>query len=208
MPSIHTSVPRNITFYHIVKNASVTTSHWFRELVGLYTKENQFTEGVSVDINSGIFYLSEIKKDGHYTFTVVRNPWARIYDAHRDFTNSDDEIKDALKECNGWTEWPTFTQFVQNIQNFSVPQSENWNHDRSPATVQQTEYIDTDIDLVVQYENIENELKCIEELFGVNFPIEIDHSRDNEYREHYTEETKQIISKLFTDDIKKWNYTF
>lgn len=208
MPTIHVNDPQKVTFYHIVKNASVSTSHWFRNLVGEYTKINDYMNGLHVDIDSGIFYLSEVKRDGHFTFTVVRNPWSRIYCAYKDFTESDEQIRNSLMQVNKWTDWPSFTQFVQKLDRFKVPETENWKHDKSVAVVQQCEYIDSGVDLIVKYENIEEELKQVEDIFGLDFPINIDHSCDYDYREHYTEETKQILANFFKDDIEKWNYTF
>lgn len=208
MPVVHVDEPQKITFFSIVKNASIAVSHWFRELVGEYTKVNGHSTGIDVDIQTGIFYLTEVKKDGYYTFTVVRNPWARMYDAYKDYTNADDEVKDKIMSINEWSSWPTFTDFIRNLDNFEVRGLENWNHEQSAATVQQTQYIDDSIDLIIRYENIEQELKTIEDMFGLDFRIQIDHNQDKEYRNHYTEETKNIIAHFFKDDIEKWDYTF
>lgn len=208
MPSIYVEQPKKILFFSIAKNASIATSHWLRELVGEYTKVNGHTEGINVEIRTGLFYLSECKKDGYYTFAVVRNPWARMYSAYADYADSVDEVKDKLMELNGWSEWPSFTDFIKNLDKFEISGLENWNGKKPAGIVQQTEFLDAEVDLIVEFENMEESLKPIEDMFELDFPIKIDHSKDFEYRDNYTEETKEIIAKFFKDDIEKWGYTF
>jgi len=208
MASVHTTEPQKITYYRIIKNASIMLSHWFRGLVGEYNRLN-FNEGIPVDIQDGLLYLSEVKREGHFTFTVVRNPWARIYDAYKDLSiMRDEKAKKELMELNGWKTWPSFEQFVLDLDKFVTWSIDNWKGEKSITVTPQVELIDTDIDLIAQYETMVEDLQPVIDMFGVDYPLVPYYGDIHEYRQHYTEETKDIIAKFFKKDIEKWNYNF
>lgn len=208
MPSIHVTVPKKITYYHIAKNAGSAVSHWLREVIGIHSKNNNLTEGIPFKIVDGVFYLSDIKKKGYYTFTVVRNPWARIYSAYMDFSNADEKLKTELMTVNKWTEWPSFEQFVKTMDTFVASKDEGWKGEKSIPTTQQTEFIDDKVDLIVRYEHMNEDLRPIKDIFGVELPFVVKNDHDEEYKYFYTPETREIVAKFFKDDIEKWGYTY
>jgi hypothetical protein len=208
MASVHTTQPQKITYYRIIKNASVMVSHWFRGLVGEYNRLNS-NEGIYVDIQDGLLYLSEVKRDEHFTFTVVRNPWARIYDAYKDLTQMTDiKAQRELMQLNGWKTWPSFDEFMLNLDKFVTWPGDNWKGAKSITVTPQSELIDTDIDLIAKFETMVEDLQPIVDMFGVDFPLFPYYDDMYEYRNHYTDETKDIIAKFFKKDIEKWNYNF
>lgn len=214
MASVHVSQPEKITYFRISKNAGILINHWFRGLIGEYSRLNcpVGEDGLHVEIQNGLLYLSEVKREGYFTFTVVRNPWDRIYSAYYDFTNpetpDDIKLKKELMTLNGWSEWPTFEQFVVNLHKLVIWPKENWNGTKSIAIVQQCEFIDTDIDLIARYENMVEDLQPVIGMFGVDFPLVPVYRDELDYRPHYTEETKNIIAELFKDDIETFGYNF
>ena len=89
---------------------------------------------------------------------------------------------------------------MKNLKGVKVP--ELW----FDGETQQCEWFRSGVDLIIKYENMEEDLKKV---FGVDTPLPHEHKSHHEhYREYYTDETRDIISKVFKEDIEMFHYEY
>ena len=67
-------------------------------------------------------------------------------------------------------------------------------------------------DYVIKFENMDTDIEKLKVLLDIKTDSKILHlmksNRKLDYRDYYDEETKEIVYKLFEDDIKLFNYEF
>jgi hypothetical protein len=146
---------------------------------------------------------------GCKTFAIVMNPWRRVYRAYK-FSHLAYELNDNLQRNNETIDAfaldrSTFETFVKQLPN-SKATSKYW---FTPITQQYEwlEYTERTIDYVFKAETLDEDFKSIQEYFCNTTPLVFDEELPS-YQEHYTEETKQIVSNLFAEDIKRFGYEF
>lgn len=180
---------KQILFLHIPKNAGTSITTWLdskasRVLTGVSTGNSNF-DHVSLDV------LKNSAKDSVKSFTVIRNPWDRTVSGYF-------HMKDRFGGIVG-----TFDDFVKNLKdkNFSIG---------NPNIFQnQTDWISSDVDHILRYENLSNDFVVIQEYVGNNDPLPAeDDTAYSNYQEYYTEETQQIVREICQSDIEKFNYAF
>ena len=65
------------------------------------------------------------------------------------------------------------------------------------------------LDFIGKFENYENDIKKLSEISDMTNLNEIIIKKYNiDYRTFYNERNKKIISELYKDDLKEFNYTF
>lgn len=134
-----------------------------------------------------------------FTFTIVRNPWDRTVSAYH-YLFKTKKITNFQSYIDNNT--LTFEQFVKDLKNVKVP--ELWFN----GETQQCEWFRSGIDLIIKYENMEEDVK---RLFSgsVDTPLPHEHkSEHSHYREYYTDETREIISTIFKEDIEMFHYEY
>ena len=67
------------------------------------------------------------------------------------------------------------------------------------------------IDFVGRFENLESDLNIISDKIKINLPDTMFHelpTKHEHYRDVYDDNTKDIVSNIFKDDIEHFNYEF
>jgi hypothetical protein len=137
----------------------------------------------------------------YFIFTVVRNPWDRIYSC---FMWS----KMLKKQGSFWCE--SFDDYLLYVESYHSGGLEmnylledfNW----------WTGGLDN-LDLVIRYEELDQGVKKLSSILG--FDISMPHLNRNPdkdpsvlYREYYSREGAEIISRKYSEEIKLFGYSF
>lgn len=141
---------------------------------------------------------------GIKSFAVVLNPWARMKLVYDDLQRVQSPIS-YLAEYD-------FETFISRLH--ELADVKDWPFSFSPLAPQAywLEYTDDSgnkhgVDYIFHAEDLDEEFKVIQDYFGSNHPLVwTDHIP--EYKEHYTELTKNIVAELFKEDIEKFGYKF
>ena len=108
-----------------------------------------------------------------------------------DYLNEEGKFKEAL-DCNN----KQSSKRYDHVQ----PQSEFININNQLA-----------VDYIGSFENIQHDFDVLCELIGVN-DVELPHHKkgeyDKEYVDYYNEQTKQLVTDKYREDIKMFNYEF
>lgn len=144
--------------------------------------------------------------NNYFKFTVVRNPWDRLVSTYlyhrtqRDYgTSTKKYFRAGMRhECHVF---PTLDQYAKHHKYID----------------RQVDYILDDdsnviVDKILYCENLENELNDLLTSFGCDSvslrKANASKNRKHDYREFYTEESKEAVRKKYKDDIDMFNYSF
>jgi hypothetical protein len=193
----------------------------------------QFEED-TIEFNKWLNSMDDNKLKEYFIFTFVRNPWDRVVSLFCYFIIKRREISlNKLKRHVLSTSFNkliillirriishynslifikkrkiTFTFFVKNMINISLPQWRIKEHSFPQHLLVKCNDI-VFVDFIGRYENLENDWRIVSEKIGVS--SELPHSNrteHDEYRRYYNEETKKIIAKKYKKDIECFDYIF
>ena len=165
-----------------------------------------------------ILSFSQAKIEDYYTFAFVRNPWDRA--VSRFFYRQKKAIKnpksDRLKVyLNG-----TFEESLLNPEKYTINQRAKCKHLKNLNKLYGShenciDWISNDsgkiiVDFVGRFENLEEDFLKVQSVLGISCSLSHQNSspRSKNYTEYYTEETKDIISNLYSRDIAAFGYKF
>lgn len=194
------SSKESLAFINIHKNAGTSICSWLLE---------NSEEIIDCKLNLS---LSQMRKEYDFdkSFAVVRNPWDRAFSSYcyQKLHSDEPEIKKILLE-NKIYPIPDFEYCIKNFENFSkiLKQIDNtWNN----IFTNQVEWIKGGVDFVLKFENLDEDFKIIQNIFNCDKPLKKLNSsfRSRNYRNYYNNTTKDIISELFQEDIKFFDYSF
>jgi len=153
--------------------------------------------------------LGETTWNRLFTFTVIRNPWDRVYSMYN-----------YRKKVKNIPETTSFRNYVLCLEQAMIgdgvgPLDINFNYSGFRYGI--AEYIlgkngDLLVDYIARYENREHDLKKI--AAKLNFPelgkrfIQKANFSNLHYSEAYDLETKEIVQKLYKKDVDMFNYKF
>lgn len=145
-----------------------------------------------VDYNS-------VKHDKYFKFGFVRNPWDRMVSCY--FNKVASKSYPPFRKCFGMT----FTEFVKHLEKRDLESGDC--HIRLqcrffPALEQ--------MDFIGRIENFTEDFQYLMTILGLNtadIPRKNSTSHDH-YSTYYTEETRDIIERLYQEDIETFGYTF
>jgi hypothetical protein len=188
----------NISYLHIPKTAGTSILSWLIDNKG-------DSKHVAWETHPK---LSEVRlvNPNNFSFTVVRNPWDRMVSSYHYMKNI------SLKEGSSWLKlnniteenFPTFDTWVNNISQYATPDT-YW---FGPHT-SQVEWIDCNIDLILRYENLSTDFEWLQRTFNTSASLpHIYNSGRTNYRDYYTDETRQIVAQLNAEDIDTWKYQY
>lgn len=202
----------NATFIHIPKTAGSSFEQWCYDNIEYDRQQKHCT-------------LSDAKKiwtNLGTTFTFVRNPFDRMVSMFhfigqraveriemrkqglrtKKSTNQKDDLLIANYYNLGFENW--LEEHSQNIYNpFDLG---IWLYERKTPMIHWT---NNEIDIVIKVENFATQFKLIENLLGTNISLpHLNKTKRNEYKIYYNKNTKEIIEKLFKDDLETFGYEF
>ena len=187
-------------FIHIPKAAGMSVSKSiFEEQVG-HKRAIYFREYDPVRFNN------------YFKFTIVRNPWDRLFSAYTFMKNGGMWFIDEMYGAKYFNEFNDFNEFVSFLGNksFKARQILKWLHFRpqsffvnDPSTgealvnfVGKLESIQLDFDKVCSEIGIEKKL------------ININKTKHSDYRDVYNSKSIDIVSNIYKEDIDNFNYDF
>jgi hypothetical protein len=186
---------KKFIFLHVPKTAGTSIHIYLKDYYGLQGNER-------LDPPPDLHHkkVEDILKENsnyknYFKFCVVRNPFARLFSAYKDF-----RFQRGLISVD-------FDKFVLNefVKNFSndvhfIPQH-NFTHVNDKLFV----------DKVIKYENLEEVSKCFKKI-GIEFKglsLHRESSRPNEsYHAHYNDSMTRIVTDFYKKDLELFNYTF
>lgn len=134
--------------------------------------------------------------DEYFTFAFVRNPWDwQVSMYHYGLATPENHHHQLFKELGG------FEAYV------------DWRMEYGQRT-QKSFIADSDgkimVDFVGRLEHIDDDFAQICKRIGIDAQLtRVNVSeRSRDYREYYTPRTRDIIGKLFADDVEAFGYTF
>lgn len=157
--------------------------------------------------SSDILNVSEMFGDDFFVFTGVRNPWERAYNlfegqrimnvVERDFTDQLD------RNCTDWNaECRTLNDNLSSLI------------DDTLLILNQKDYR-VGVDFVYRFENLETDFQFICETIGIDArlpPKEESYAgidfKDETFRDHYNQDSIDVIAEINKDDIREYGYTF
>ena len=191
---------KKIIFVHIPKNGgtsiaaylsgdpTLTYAHW--RLVDYYADSPE-------------------RAASYHKFCVVRNPWDRMVSAFYYLKNQPKAVtrKSVVFAESQVVPW-SFTEFVRRLQKEHFLMS--WLHFRP-----QWEYVVYNgvngMDSVLRFEELDEDFCNLGDRLGLwnGAPPHLNGSRRKpRYHDYYDEKTKDIVAKLYADDIAAFGYSF
>lgn len=128
----------------------------------------------------------------------MRNLWDRVVSCY--INRVVKKPHRAFKECFG-KDFDTFVKYIER-QNIRIADR----HIRAQTALVPLNHVD----FIGRFENFEDDLKHVLNVLGMN-DVEIPHKNPSfheHYSTYYTEETKNIIARIYEDDINTFGYQF
>jgi chondroitin 4-sulfotransferase 11 len=143
--------------------------------------------------------VDPVRWDSYYKFAFVRNPWDRLVSRHRMCM----EVMGNRFQTYVRNNHPEFSDFIRNGNSNAL----------SRTGCNQLDYITDDngnvlVDFIGRYENLEEDFRNMD-LAGcaVKLP-HINKSTHSDYRNYYTDETREIVAQRFAKDCEFFGYQF
>ena len=150
-----------------------------------------------------------------FTFTFVRNPWARVYSCWKDKITNDHKFCDIfiLTKYKGLYPDMPFEEFVNWVDSVEGSDAFADRHWLSQVELLKNEQGEVDLAYIGKVESIDIEFNSI--LSSLNIPDPVRLRRNNstvtefeKYKSAYNEKTKMIVFKRYQRDVELFNYKF
>ena len=188
---------KKIIFVHIPKTAGISVA---KAIFGDVSLEGH---------RSVMFYKNLFNEDfsEYFTFSVVRNPWDRLYSAFKFLEKGGINIHDRNAYEQYLEEYKDFEDFVTNGLNKKMIYE-------IMHFIPQSEFICSkdgkiDVNYIARFENLKDDISKLSE--KINNPIELDHHNSNKkvsYKEIYTSDMIKKVEEIYKMDIINFNYKF
>ena len=186
-------------FVHIPKCAGISVS---RSLFGNVS-------GAHHSIRKFQIMFSPDEFADYFKFTFVRNPWDRLVSAFHFLKKGGLTVQDKDWSDRYLTPYPDFDAFVRNgIQHRRIFDFPHFRPQytyiclfgRQPAMnfIGHFENLSWDFDYICQTLKLDTSLKSLNR----------NPDRESDFRKYYTNETREIVGRLYADDIRMLGYTF
>lgn len=194
-----------VLYIHIPKTGGSSITEWM-------IKNTPVSKHFKMN-HPNITMLRDACGDVDYSFTVVRNPWARAVSF---YTYHKRRFETGMSTVDGYTSFPSFGDFVFkyidediNNKNYTVNgqviDSNYWFRMSTP----QADWIDSSVDAILRTESLSDDFKIIQDMFGCSVPLGVvRQSSTEDYRTYYTTSTKDTIASHYQKDIDLFKYTF
>ena len=137
-------------------------------------------------------------RDSCFVFSFVRNPYDRLLSAHKYLTGGYGNLGDVKF---GKTLSSNFKYFIKHQLNNNL----NWLHFKPIIS-----WLNDDIDFIGRTENYQHDFNTICDKIGIpqqQLP-HFNKSKHKHYTEYYDDETRQIVSEIYAEDIERFGYKF
>lgn len=179
-------------FIHITKTAGTSIGN----AIGLPVKHHLTAKEV-------IAKIGKQKWNEAYKFTFVRNPWDKVVSLY-EYRRRKDKTKIASDDIS-FTDWINLTlgqdndpYYYNNVKSFQ-PQVD-WLKDDEGTIA---------IDFIGKFESIRADFEQIRQTIGTRAELpHLNATKRSNYKDYYTDETRQIVASWYHEDIEAFGYTF
>jgi hypothetical protein len=145
----------------------------------------------------------------YYKFSFVRNPWDRLVSAFFFMISGGAHKKDRLWMEKNLSEFPDFSSFIREglIQDHIM----DWPHFRPQVEFLKGQNGKIELDFIGRFENIESDFKIVRDHLGINRElahINKTQTKREPYRTYYTDELRDIVAQVYSEDIQTFEYRF
>lgn len=186
-------------FVHIPKCAGISVS---RSLFGNVS-------GAHHTLRKFQIMFSPAEFDQYFKFTFVRNPWDRAVSAYHFLKKGGLTLHDRTWSERYLSPYPDFQSFVlKGLENKRVI---SYPHFRPQCDYICLKRNEPGLDFIGYFENLDADFTYITQVLNVNsslLSLNRNHERSRDFRSYYTDETREIIARVYADDIRVMGYTF
>lgn len=157
------------------------------------------------------------KFDRYFKFCFVRNPWARVFSAYNYMNErvGDDTFPDSRWASYYLSEVSSFEDFILMMKNKTYRSSvKKYIHFRDQylwVSLQGNLFGKRSLamDFIGKFEQLDSDFKLVSERLGVsaNLP-KLRPGGGDDYRQYYTEHMIDIVSDIYREDLKHFDYQF
>ena len=133
--------------------------------------------------------------------SIVINPWARMRYAYTQLCKMKKDKSNPYQKSINLLNLYSFEDFIINLQDntIAIPMCKWFDHEVNGE--QKT------VDYILKDYSLEDDFKVIQEYFCSDTPLVLPKKLPS-YKRYYNTETKEIVAKLFKEDIERFNYKF
>lgn len=205
MPVCH---ERKIAFIHVPKTAGTTIFNYFE-----FKKNIRNLHRCFCNYNISLTHLTLnqmhdlINIENYYKFAFIRNPWDRLVSKFNyDLQQNKLSIKPFQNNGN-------FEYFVKKLsEDFEFILQMKPTQFITCHFLPQTNFVfskNIKLDFLGRFENFDQDIKKLAEKFNIKKEIKHENkSKHKSYDFYYTNKTKDIVEKLYKEDVKNFGYTF
>lgn len=208
MGSFYISGNCEISYVHIPR-----TGLGMKKIIADYIKPSftNFTEEEWM-LNHPSLKMVKDKIPSGKTFSVIRNPWMRVWSLYRKIQTEGYWLdwngleKEVLKPFNEWLE-----DYCDPKYDFEFPR---W-FSRWTQMSEFVEYKDLNgklytVDFLLKSESLEQDFEQVRDYLQLTTPLpDISmHKETKEYRQYYTDKGAECVYKIYARDIIKYGYEF
>lgn len=182
----------------------------FRSDKPMYNKLGWRLDTWSVDdpvCRTAVAFTNNDTPDKYFKFMFVRNPWDRVVSCWNDRRYSKGKREGSIESTF------TFDQYVDHLweETNNELQGDVGVHGNPHVRSQSSMVRDIKLDFVGKLENFKADWQKVCDHMNVT-PWEKDihqnKTKRTVYTDYYTERTKQIVSKIYAEDIDNYQYTY
>jgi len=199
-PTLKPFLDTKSIFVHIPKAAGISISF---SLYGRKTGDHR---------TIGDYKLSLSKKefDQAFKFTFVRNPWDRVLSAYSYLKQGGRNKNDQKYAHENLSRFKSFEEFVINWLNRANVESEL--HFKPQYRFLTTCSSKPEIDYIGRFEKLNRDYQQIRQNLGIGDELKnynnFQKESDSDYRKYYNDRTKEIVRKVYWEDIEMLEYSF
>lgn len=188
---------KKVIFLHVPKTGGTTIERLF-DIARLHDS-NPATNPTPQHLTCKMLRerIGDDKYESYYKFVFVRNPWSRILSSY--FWRQTLPRKRPVLP---------FTKFIENVERV-VDERLFYSQEFGDHFIPQLEYT-SDVDDVFRFENFEDGARQVASRLGLTvrkIPAKKAKHYDN-YREFYNDHTRQVIARIYRDEIDEFGYRF
>ncbi len=150
---------------------------------------------------------------GSFKFAFVRNPWDRLVSSYRYSISPPDWVMDRTREYSQYlnSKCPSFTEFVQGLER--SPRLRRWTHNIPQVDFVTSPLGDCQVDFVGKYETLSADLELVSSHLKLSktpelSQVNVSSGEKNSYADYYCTRTKDIVAKIYREDIDQFEYEF
>ena len=142
-----------------------------------------------------------------FTFTIIRNPWERVYSLYK----YRQKVGNISNDIN-------FTDYIINLQNaFNSKEFSDTLFSYPPHRYAAADYLlddqgDIIVDYIIRFENRDQDLKIVLKKLDYiklgQLRVQSSSTKSTHYSYYYNHYTRKIIEEIYAKDIKLYNYCF